>query len=263
MLAVARYLLSSGYEVTFNTGELFRQQVEAAGVRFRPFTGKANWDYRDLAAAFPERENYEPGPERIDWDVAHLFGDAIPDQYRGVREIVANSKVDLILVDTTFMGVFPLLLGPREARPYVLGCGVLPMMLSSIDIGNFMVPDSSPEGRKRNEKGNEEFRAMLASGSEHLNGLLHGLGLPSLPGTCFDCMHTMPDLFLQFTAEAFEFPRSDMPANIRFIGPMLPHPTKDFEAPAWWPDLEKEKKPVVLVTQGTIANLDLGQLIEP
>jgi UDP:flavonoid glycosyltransferase YjiC (YdhE family) len=52
-----------------------------------------------------------------------------------------------------------------------------------------------------------------------------------------------------------------MPDNIRFVGPM-PLPASDFNPPAWWKELDGSR-PVVLVTQGTIANSDLSELIEP
>jgi MGT family glycosyltransferase len=83
-----------------------------------------------------------------------------------------------------------------------------------------------------------------------------------MPRFIFDCMCVLPDLFLQFTGEAFEFPRSDMPDTIRFVGPVLPKPTVNFREPLWWNQLNGDKA-VVLVTQGTIANFDLNQLIQP
>jgi UDP:flavonoid glycosyltransferase YjiC (YdhE family) len=43
---------------------------------------------------------------------------------------------------------------------------------------------------------------------------------------------------------------------------MLPKPTAGFQQPAWWSRLDGSR-PVVLVTQGTIANEDPSQLIEP
>jgi UDP:flavonoid glycosyltransferase YjiC (YdhE family) len=52
------------------------------------------------------------------------------------------------------------------------------------------------------------------------------------------------------------------PENVRFVGPLLPPPNSDFDPPPWWDELDAEK-PVVLVTQGTLANTDLTQLVGP
>jgi MGT family glycosyltransferase len=262
MLAIACYLRDRGHSIIFNTAEVFRRQVEAAKLRFVPLKGFANFDYRHLDEAFPERKNTKPGPDRLDHDFKNAFGKTIPDQYRGIQQIMDESEIDLIFTDVTFAGAFPLLLGPREARPLIIGCGVLPMVLSSIDTSPFSFPDSSPAGRTRNEQENREFQTMFQSVQDYMNEVLNDCGAPALPGFFLDCFYTLPDLFLQFTAEAFEYPRSDMPSSIAFVGPIPPQVSADFRRPQWWKDLDGSK-PVVLVTQGTIANTDLTELIEP
>jgi MGT family glycosyltransferase len=264
MLTVARHLRDSGYRITFNTGEVFRQQVESANLRFVPLTGVANWDYRRIEDLFPERKNYEPGPALLSHDFKRAFADAIPDQYRVVQQIMHESTVDLILTDVSFMGTIPTLLGPREARPPIISFGIAPLMLSSIDTSPYSLPDSSPEGRKRNQRENRQFQTELSSVDDYINRILSDYDAAPLPGFFLDCFYTVPDLFLQLSAEAFEYPRSDMPASIQFVGPMLPKAKKsaDFRPPVWWKELDAPK-PVVLVTQGTIANMDLSQLIEP
>ena len=87
-------------------------------------------------------------------------------------------------------------------------------------------------------------------------------GIPPMPDFFIDCMYLLPDVFLQFTAEAFEFPRSDMPDTIRFIGPLLRGDRSSSTEPAWWNELDGSK-PVVLVTQGTLANNDFSEVIQP
>jgi UDP:flavonoid glycosyltransferase YjiC (YdhE family) len=160
------------------------------------------------------------------------------------------------------MGTFPFLLGSREARPPVIACGITPMLLSSIDTSPFSLPDSSPQGHLRNKLENEQFQAMFQSVQAYMNQTLHDCGAPAMPRFFLDCWYTLPDLFLQFTAEAFEYPRSDMPVSIQFAGPIRPKLCEQWQRPAWWTKLDGTR-PVVLVTQGTIANEDLSQLVEP
>jgi MGT family glycosyltransferase len=95
-----------------------------------------------------------------------------------------------------------------------------------------------------------------------MNSIIRTYGVPPMPDFFIDCMYLLPDLFLQFTAEAFEFPRSDMPDTIRFIGPLPPRRSVEFAEPAWWTELDGHK-PVVLVTQGTLANHDFNEVIQP
>lgn len=73
---------------------------------------------------------------------------------------------------------------------------------------------------------------------------------------------SLADRYLQPTVPSFEYPRSDLPDSVRFVGPMLPPPTTRFEPPAWWGELDGGR-PVVHVTQGTLATADFGRLIAP
>ena len=262
MLAIARYLRDRGHSIIFNTAEVFRRQAEAANLRFIPFSGFANFDYRHLDEAFPERKNFEPGPDQLAHDFKNAFGKPIPDQYWGIRQIMEETTIDLIFTDVTYMGTFPLLLGPREVRPPVIACGITPMLLSSADTSPFSLPDSSPAGHARNIQDNQQFQATFRPVQEYMNQVLSDCGAPPMPGFFLDCWYTLPNLFLQFTAEAFEYPRSDMPSSIKFVGPILPETSADFDQPEWLKELDGSK-PLVLVTQGTIANTDLNELIGP
>jgi UDP:flavonoid glycosyltransferase YjiC (YdhE family) len=93
--------------------------------------------------------------------------------------------------------------------------------------------------------------------------------LPVVPfgvrNTFFDALS--PDLHLQPTIPAFEYPRRDLPAQVRFIGPLLPRaPVASASSlPAWWPDVEAAHlhgTPIVLLSQGTLAT-EAHQLIVP
>ena len=262
MLAIARFLRDRGHSIIFNTAEVFRSQVEAANLRFVPFTGFANFDYRRLEEDFPERKNFKPGPEQLAFDFENLFGKTIPDQYWGLRQILDETEVGLIFTDLTFMGAFPLLLGSEQVRPPVIGCGISAVMLSSIDTSPFSPPDSSPAARVRNQQENQQFQSSFQPVQDYIDQVMSDCGAAPLPRFLVDCWYALPDRFLQLTGEAFEYPRSDMPSNIEFVGPILPQAPADFHRPAWWQKLDGSK-PVVLVTQGTIANTDLSELIGP
>lgn len=260
MLAVARHLASVGHTITFNTSENFGKQIEAAGLRFVPFTGKANIDYQnpsEVTVKTIPAGTESPQMLRF-WLVDPLF-----DQHTGVQRILEETPVDLIITDTGFFGCFPLLLlTPKENRPPVLGVGVNPLMLRSVDCGVVSPPDPTPEGRKRIEEENRETEERFREIGEEFNVALGTCGAPPLPGFFADSMYTLPDRFLQFTGDAFEFPRSDMPATVHFVGPVWPNKASDFKEPVWWKELDGPK-PVVVVTQGTLTNGNLNELIQP
>jgi MGT family glycosyltransferase len=57
--------------------------------------------------------------------------------------------------------------------------------------------------------------------------------------------------FILFTAEPFEYPRSDWPASVRLVGPLTWEPPAT--PPAW---LNEESRPIVLVTASTVYQRD-------
>ena len=82
------------------------------------------------------------------------------------------------------------------------------------------------------------------------------------------------DHIAQFTVAAFEYPRSDLPGTVHFVGPVSQGGkssttgagsaggTPEAALPAWWAELDAGR-PVVHVTQGTVANRDFDDLVRP
>lgn len=92
--------------------------------------------------------------------------------------------------------------------------------------------------------------AMNLETQEHLaevNRVRKRLSLP--PFMRLDELYTSPPLVLATTAEPFEYPRSDWPASLKFVGPMV-WDTPDEEP--FIPD-SADPRPVILVAGSTIA----------
>jgi UDP:flavonoid glycosyltransferase YjiC (YdhE family) len=242
-----------------HTGEVFRSQVETTRLRFAGMTGRANIDYRNQGNSEENEELTER--DRILNHLKYWFIDPLPDQHRRLQQILEETPVDLIMTSSMYLGCFPMLLGPQENRPPVIGCGVTPLILRSIDCG-LTTHDATPEGRKRNQEEHFLLERAFQPIADQLNLALAECDAPSISGFWADSIYNLPDLFLQFTGDAFEFPRSDMPSNVQFVGPVLPNKSDSFKEPAWFAELDGSKS-VVLVTQGTLANFDLQELVQP
>jgi UDP:flavonoid glycosyltransferase YjiC (YdhE family) len=86
------------------------------------------------------------------------------------------------------------------------------------------------------------------------------MGLRPLPRKVFESPVELADVYLQLSVPGFEFPRV-LPPSVRFIG-ALPIVPSQAPLPPWAHELDGPRK-VVLVSQGTVANHDLGLLIGP
>ncbi|MFM0501509.1 glycosyltransferase [Paraburkholderia caffeinilytica] len=249
----------------------FKATAQAAGLDFVAFTGNADFDAAD-PRAFPNRADARPGPEQIDFDIRYLFADPIQEQYRTLQALLREADRErpgrpvVLLHDTVFMGIWPVLLGAPGIRPGgVIGIGVNPLTLRSIDTAPFgfgLPPDSSVEGRARNEGLNAMVEnELFAQAQAHLCGVLTATGAEVRPPFIFDGFVSMPDRFLQLSISDLEYERSDAPAGLRFAG-ALRAAAPPFVAPSWWENVLDAKK-LVVVTQGTIANRDFDELIVP
>nr|WP_294696555.1 nucleotide disphospho-sugar-binding domain-containing protein [uncultured Friedmanniella sp.] len=263
MLAIAGHLSRQGHDVLVLTGSRFRDQVERTGAGFAALPPECDYDDADLDRSFPGREKLH-GLDRFRFDIDHIFVDPIPAQAEAVGTLIVAHHPDAVVVDVGFVGVVPLLLRGPTGRPPVVTIGLTPLMFSSRDTAPFGLakpPSASPLGRLRNRALQELTHRMFRGNQRHINEVLERLGLGKLPVFFLD-VAPLADQYLQLCGPSFEYPRSDLPAHVRFVGPIIPPPTTDSELPPWWDEVE-DGRPVVLVTQGTVDNLDLSRLLEP
>jgi len=259
MLIIADFLRQQGHDILFNSSDLFREKAETRDLRFLPLAGNANYDYRRLGELIPGLRTSTSPIDLSNSYVKHMLGDRIPDQYHGLRRIIDEENVDLVMTDVGFWGIFPLILR-NEPRPPVISCGTAAPMWHDPAFSILTGPDESPEGIKRNLEHSREWKEGRASADIYVNEVLEKLGV-EVPGgfDLTDTMYSLPDLFLQLGAEEFEFPMRNKRPNLRFVGPILPQSKEHMEAPRWL----DESKPVIFVTQGTLANFDFDQLVNP
>src|SRR5262245_21786600 len=258
-LPIARALVERGHDVWWYTGQKFRARVEATGARYVPMQAAYDYDDSDTNAAFPGRAG-RTGLAGLKWDLKHLFYDLLPGQVTDLRRILRAFPADALLADTGFLGADALL--ELGGPPYAI-YGITALPLSSRDTAPFglgLPPDSSPFGRMRNRALGALFQHVIFRDvAAHANGVRDTLGLPPLQRGVLEVVS--PYLYLQNSTPAFEYPRSDLPPQVHFIGPLLPETPPNFAPPAWWGELQG-RKPVVLVNQGTLA-ADPSDLIVP
>jgi MGT family glycosyltransferase len=260
MIPVGRRLIDDGHEVYFQTSDIFSSQLEAAGLRFLPLLGNANYDYHKLGEIVPELRSAPPIEANVAY-IKRVFADRIPQQYQGLRQVIAEKKIDLVLTDILFLGELPLLLS-GEPRPPLISCGVIAPSWTDPGASIFTGPDDTPGGKERIKADNEKLLAMRAPGHRYTDTVLQELGVSVPGGFAPNPLYRLPDEFLQFGAEAFEYPMHDRPKNLTFVGPVLPANSAPKETPEWIKKLDPSL-PVVLITQGTLANFDFDQLVNP
>ena len=161
-----------------------------------------------------------------------------------VRAAIEQFRPDVLLIDATAQGAG--YAAEASGLRWAQYCPFPPAMRSS-DVppyGLGLRPARHVAGHVRDRFFTWLSERLLSGQLGPLNALRAELGLPPLDA--FDEQYRKSDRFILFTAEPYEYPRSDWPANVRLVGPGTWGPQGN--APPW---LLAEARPIVLVTAST------------
>lgn len=264
-LAVGSILVKAGHEVVFTSGQSFRVRAESCGLRFVPSTASGADDGLDVNALFPERNKVPIGLDRALFDFKHIFCDPISAQYRELLSMLETYPADVIVTDNFFGGILPFLL-QQNARPVIAGLGVNPLLFHRDDHAPFgpglpPVDPTSAAAEKYLRIAEDVDARMTSPLRAYIDGILQKLGVEALPMSWLDSLVALPDLFLQLGSPKVEIPRAHLPPTVHIVG-VLPPLTKGVLPKEILPFLESGR-PIVAVTQGTLANKELDQVLLP
>lgn len=251
MSVLVRCLIERGHEVRWYTGAGLRADVEASGAGFHPITHKIDFTKVTPVELAPELRTASR-VERVRLYLERAFVDAAPDTVRDLEQILAEFPADVLVADQLVLAA-PMVSergGPPFARVATTRLGSYSRNTPPPGLG--LPPGVGLRRRLRDRVLTAVHRhLLLLRTTRRLDDVRQGLGLARQRRSAFDGFMS-PWLFLQDTVESFEYPRSDLPPQVHFVGALVPKPA-DFALPSWWPELHDDK-PIVLVTLSTVAN---------
>lgn len=261
LLTVARGFVERGDDVRFITGTAFADRVRATGATHIALPPEADYDTDELPTKYPERAKLK-GVRAISFDIEHVFANPAKPQYEAIIAAHTAQPADVVLAEPTFFGAAFLLAHSRPMRPAVIVCSVIPLAMPSTDTAPFGMglPPARWFNRQRNAVLavlNRRVWATADATFDRLHRAVHGRALPAQITNWYG----WAEAIVQFTVPSFEYPRSDAPESLHFVGP-LSATGSQAPLPDWWGDLDGSR-PVIHVTQGTAANKDYSQVIAP
>jgi hypothetical protein len=213
----------------------------------------------NLEKIFPERKKINNAIKKINFDIRHVFIKQGPLYYQDIKKINDEFNFDLLIADTAFTGV-PYV-KELMAKP-VFTIGVLPLSETSKDLapsGLGLTPSNTLLGRRKQDLLRFIAQKILFGATNKLSiKTLSEHGIQS-NNFLFDEITRRSTLVLQSGSPGFEYHRSDISNNVRFIGPLLPYCQKQerYQINKPW-NYEK----IILVTQGTVEK-DVNKIIVP
>lgn len=258
-IPLVQALIQRGHDVVWYAGRKFRSTVEETGARFAPYDRAYDYDDADYNAAFPGRGDLQ-GLAQIRFDFINVFIKQIKPQHDDLAALLRTFPADVTVGDPSIFATFALNEqgGPPNAVYNVSCLGIKGREVAPFGLG--LWPAASPLGRVRNAAlYHVAAHVVFRTVSAELVRQCRSLGLRPRP---FDGVLVSPFLFLQPLVASFEYPRSDLPPQVHFIGALLPDGPTEVAPPEWWAEVISRRRPVVVVTQGTVAT-DPRELIAP
>ena len=200
------------------------------------------------------------GFKRANIGFINVFMKPIVPHYHDLCAILDEFPADVLLADGAMWAAS--CLHEKGGPPYAVYCETC-LGIDSRDTAPFgmgMLPSFSRIGHVRNRL--LRFMAsdiLFRPTSAELARQRASLGLPPKK---FSGVELSPYLLLEATVPGFEYPLSDIPPQVHFVGALLGDPPADRVLPDWWSEVTNEQRPVVMVTQGTLST-DPRQLIVP
>lgn len=260
MLPVVRALAEAGHDVLWYTGGEFADQVGEAGARF---TGISEGIGHRAALRRGAGRGGLLGLNRL---VLEFFIKPIPGYVADLRPVFEEFGPELVVADSSFRAAV-FLAEQRDIPKAVFSFG--PLNISSVDTPPFgfgLRPGAGPVGRLRDRVLSWGLRRIVCREAQRVACQVRAsMNLRPLPGFFIDWVARVADCYVQSGVPDYEYPRSDLPASVVFVGPLFPEGGSAGPAPDWWPELAAARaagRPVVLVTQGTVAT-DPANLVRP
>jgi UDP:flavonoid glycosyltransferase YjiC (YdhE family) len=231
-LPMARELVRRGHVVRWYSSPRFKHAIENIGAHWVPLRHALPLDEERLSEMWPDRPS--EGIAQMQHDIKNVFVEFIRGALLDLEEELRREPADVLIADNGSAVVEAL--HQKLGIPWaVYGMSVITM--SSRDTAPFglaLQPSSTPLGRLRNK-----FlywlveRVIFREASDYNQRLRREVGLPPLRRSIFDFAKDA-DLYLQSGVPSFDYPRTDLPDNVHFIGAPIPEPPANWTPPAWW-----------------------------
>ncbi|HEX8510491.1 MAG TPA: nucleotide disphospho-sugar-binding domain-containing protein [Propionibacteriaceae bacterium] len=260
-LPFAARLVERGHRVLWYAGRRFHGQIESVGAEPRCYRAAYDFSEVPLDEAFPRLANLS-GVRAISSAFADIFVGHAAMRVADLQGILAAEPVDAMLCDELMYGVglCTELGGPPWAT---FGDGPLPYFEADTPpFGPALLPMPGPVGRLRNRLVAEGARRVVfRQAQRRYNRIRADLGLPLAHRSVLD-ESVSPYLHLHGCTPAFEYPRTQLPGHMHWVGALRPDPPRDWTPPTWWPEVTSGDLPVVLVSQGSLRS-DVTELLVP
>jgi UDP:flavonoid glycosyltransferase YjiC (YdhE family) len=261
LTGIARHLKDQGHDVRWYAGPSYAKKLADLGVPHVPFKRAREVSGENIADLFPARAALK-GPKLLSFDLEQVFVANVEHHYHDILEVHETFAFDAFVCDPGFFAAH-LIAANLSPRIYTIGVG--PLFVLSDDPPPFF--GLKPARTIVDKLVHRVVRALLNStmkqGVKTYNAVLASEGMPPVTvGDFFELMRKCATYYFQSGVPGFDYPRRSLPANVKFVGPLLPN-RKATVLPVELEDKLRQYRSVIVVSQGTLDNTDAEKLFVP
>lgn len=262
LTGLAVYLQQQGHDVRWYTSQTYAGKLRQMQIPHYPFKQAMDLSGDLLEEVFPERNKKNSQLGKLKFDIINAFILRAPEYYADIKELYKEFDFELLIADCAFTGI-PFV--KELMKIPVAAIGVFPLSETSGDL-----PPSGLGLTPARTFGGKVWQAILRKFADRVifrepNRVLYAVldqhKIPHNRESLFDMIIRKSDLLLQIGTPGFEYYRSDLGENIRFVGALLPY-TGGTARDRWYDERLREYKKIVLVTQGTVEK-DVTKILVP
>jgi len=264
LTSLAVHLRERGHDVRWYTGATYAGKLAALGVPHFPYQRAREVNTESLTQLFPEYEALGTGPKAIAFALRELFFGNLEAHYRDVLELRAGFEFDAVVFDAAFYAA-RLVAETCECPMYAVWVAPTPAPTSKQAPPPFfgLKPARSIFGRIRDRVVAAMVESSTKQGMQMLHDLRRREGLAPYVGSVFDLHVATSRRIFQIGVPSLDYPRADWPANLEFIGALLPHRKPTAGEPLAFADKLARYGKAIVVSQGTVDNRDPDKLFVP
>jgi UDP:flavonoid glycosyltransferase YjiC (YdhE family) len=262
LTGIAKYLQDAGCDIRWYTSSVFKKKLLSLNIPHYPMINARDVNATNLDEVYPERKLIADAGERLNFDMINGFCKKAPGNFEDIQLIGREFPFDVIITDSMFPAI-PLL--KSKLNVPVIAIGVIPLAAESVDLGPYglgLCPTNDQEQLNMYSAMKIKFNTVVFKEAiDAYCALLEENNIPYERSTIPDILIKHADLYLQIGTPSFEYKRSDLGSNIRFIGALLPYSNGEDQLP-WSDERLTQYERIILVTQGTLER-DPQKIIEP
>jgi MGT family glycosyltransferase len=264
LTSLAKYLQEAGCDVRWYTSPIYKQRLERLNIMHYSFSKTIDINPGNVDEMFPERKLITDLGERANFDYVNTLCKMAPGNLEDIQLIQESFPFDMIITDNVLPSI-PLL--KVRLNVPVIAIGIMPLAEESRDLGpygpGFHPPKNSEELKVYNELKELFNNVVFKEAIDTYSAILEKNHIQYQKEPITHTLIRHASLYLQIGTPSFEYERSDLGQNIRFIGALLPYTNlTQSEDHRWFDERLKKYKKIVLVTQGTVER-DTTKILEP